>query len=171
EIIRLGLLPLSLEEEKALEKKRKRVCTSKVFGMPKNLLIEIYTGGFLYAFLILAGLLSRTSSFVNACSWNLLCFSGKISFSIYLLHPIGLTIVNNYATTIGVQGAARETEDDEKVNDILDAVMLSVVVTIAISWCFNKAIERPIMNFTNYITKTKFFEYKKNHKRSDLHIA
>ncbi|CAG8563450.1 5217_t:CDS:2 [Dentiscutata heterogama] len=109
EIIRHGLLPLSLEEEKALE----------------------------------------NVSFVNACSWNLLCFSGKISFSTYLLHPIGLTIVNNYATTIGVQGAARETEDDEKVNDILDAVMLSIVVTIVLSWCFHKAIERPIMNFIN----------------------
>ncbi|CAG8558757.1 20259_t:CDS:1, partial [Gigaspora margarita] len=201
EIIRLGLLPLSLEEEKALVKNISNespgvcnyiinnlpsrhwvirrffdwtcyfiffiiLCTmphlsSKVLGLPKNLILEIYAGGFLYAFLILVGLLSRNSSFVNAFSWNLLCFSGKISFSIYLLHPIGLTFVNNYATSIGKQGADKETEDDEKVNDMLDAVMLSFVVTIVLSWCFHKVIERPMMNFANYVTKSKFFEHKK----------
>ncbi|KAF0544244.1 acyltransferase [Gigaspora margarita] len=214
EIVRLGLFPLSLEEEKALVKKKQYIsnessgvcsyiinnlpsrhwvirhffdgicyfiffiilCTmphlsSKVLGLPKNLILELYTGGFLYAFLILAGLLSRNSSFVNACSWNLFCFSGKISFSIYLLHPVGLTIVNNYATSIGVRGAANETEDDEKVNDVLDAVMLAFVVTVVLSWCFHKVIERPIMNFTNYVTKSKFFEHKKIDKHYNLHTA
>ncbi|CAG8856799.1 25400_t:CDS:1, partial [Gigaspora margarita] len=161
EIIRLGLLPLSSEEEKVLVKNVSNespggcsyiinnlpsrhwvirrffdwacyfiffiiLCTmphlsSKVLGLPKKFNIGIYAGGFLYAFLILVGLLSRNSSFVNAFSWNLLCFSGKISFSIYLLHPIGLTFVNKYATSIGKQGADKETEDDEKVNDMLDA--------------------------------------------------
>ncbi|CAG8594711.1 15911_t:CDS:2 [Gigaspora rosea] len=114
--------------------------SSKVLGLPKNLILELYTGG-------------------------------KISFSIYLLHPIGLTIVNNYATSIGVRGAVNETEDDEKVNDVLDAVMLAFVVTVVLSWCFHKVIERPIMNFTNYVTKSKFFEHKKNDKHSNLHTA
>ncbi|CAG8765802.1 12903_t:CDS:1, partial [Ambispora leptoticha] len=171
EIIRLGLLPLSSEEEMALVKRKKHIpnessgdvysyiinnlpsrhwivrrffdwtcyfaffiilCTMphlslKVFGMPNNLTLESITGGSLYSALILAGLLSRDGSFVNAFSWNLLCFSGKISFSIYLLHPIGFTIVNEFATSIGVQGAAKEIEAEEKVNDILDAVMLTFV--------------------------------------------
>ncbi|RIB04685.1 hypothetical protein C2G38_2283386 [Gigaspora rosea] len=75
--------------------------SEKVFGMPRdtlNLNLEKSFGGSLYAILILGGLLSCDSSFVNACSCNFLRFCGRVSFSIYLLHPIPLTFVSKYLT-------------------------------------------------------------------------
>lgn len=217
EIMRIGLLPLSLEEEMALTGRTKYIinensspkqriygyiisylpsrhwfirqffdlicyvlffiilCTmphlsSKALGMPNNLTLELQAGGSLYALLILVGLLSRNSSFTKAFSWNLLCFSGKISFSMYLLHPIAFTLVNTYATSIGRKGAKKETDDVEKVNCILDAIMLTFVVAIVFAWCCHKVIERPIMKFTNYMSKTRH-EHRTNQNDSNLHTA
>ncbi|CAG8474277.1 12893_t:CDS:2 [Dentiscutata heterogama] len=69
EIIRLGLLPLSLEEEKDLETKEKQIFNeSSVFGISKIWVLECKTGGFLHGSLILAGLLSCNGSFVNIFS-------------------------------------------------------------------------------------------------------
>ncbi|CAG8711936.1 20501_t:CDS:2 [Cetraspora pellucida] len=131
----------------------------KILGMPRTkyeryeVKLENNFGGFLYAILILVGLLSRDSSFVNACSSNFLRFCGQISFSIYLLHPIALTFVNEYLTWIGISAAEKEPDKREKVNNMLDAVMISYLLTIILSWLYHILVEKPSMNLANYIAK------------------
>ncbi|CAG8780996.1 20717_t:CDS:2, partial [Dentiscutata erythropus] len=201
EIIRLGLLPLSLEEENSLADKSNdynistlirsrfvkliisklpsrhqfaryffdfgcyfllllKFCTlphisEKVFGLSRTseMVLERKLGGSLDAILIFFALLSRNGSFVNAFSCDFLRFCGKISFSIYLLHPIAMTFVNEYVTSIGYKAADKESNEDEKANVILDAVMLSFVTTFILAWFYFKCIERPSMNLANYIAK------------------
>ncbi|CAG8755640.1 6568_t:CDS:2, partial [Dentiscutata erythropus] len=208
EIIRLGLLPLSLEEENSLADKsndynistltrlgfvkfiisklpsrhqcaRKffdfgcyfllllKFCTlphvaEKVFGVPRtdDMVLERKLGGLLDGMLIFFGLLSRNGSFVTALSCNLLRFCGKVSFSIYLLHPAALTIVSEYGTSIGYKAADQESDEVEKANVMLDAVMLSFVTTIFLAWLYFKCVERPFMNLTNYIAKRWLSEAK-----------
>ncbi|CAG8531341.1 22249_t:CDS:2, partial [Racocetra persica] len=221
EIIRLGLLPLSLEEEDTLTNKSNncniptrlsfveliisklpsrhqfaryffdfgcyllvllKFCTMphltrKFFGLRRTneIIIERqYFGGLLDAILILFGLLSRKGSFVKALSCSFLRFCGQISFSIYLLHPLAMALVNEYVPSIGYKAAKKKSNRDEKADLILDAVMLSFVTTIILSWIYFKCVERPFMNLTNYIakkwlsegkfgTKTKnFIDRKKN---------
>ncbi|CAG8657758.1 4935_t:CDS:2, partial [Dentiscutata heterogama] len=201
EIIRLGLLPLSLEEENSLDDKSNdcnistlkrsrfikliinklpsrhqfarcffdfgcyfllllKLCTlphiaEKVFGLrrTRQMILERKLGGSLDAMLILFGLLSRNGSFVKALSCNFLRFCGKISFSIYLLHPIAMTFVNKYVTSIGLKAAKKEKSAEEKANVILDAVMLSFATTLILAWIYFKCVERPFMNLANYIAK------------------
>ncbi|CAG8668562.1 4771_t:CDS:2 [Cetraspora pellucida] len=202
EIIRLGLLPLSLEEENILDDKSNncntpifirssfvqliisklpsrhqfarcffdfgcyilvflKICTlphhaEVVFGEPRayDIIIERkQLGGSLDAIIILCALLSRSGSFVKALSCDFLRFCGKISFSMYLLHPIAMTWVNDYMPFIGIKAAEKESSETEKGNFILDAVMMSFVGTIALAWIYFKCVERPSMNLTNYIAK------------------
>ncbi|CAG8488281.1 14266_t:CDS:2 [Dentiscutata erythropus] len=114
----------------------------KILGMPRMphmryvLELENSFGGFLYAILIL------------------------ISFSIYLLHPIAQTFVNEYLTQIGISGAEKELDKEEKANDILDAVIMSYVLTIILSWLYYLFVEKPSMNLANYITKRWLNEVK-----------
>ncbi|CAG8830975.1 16206_t:CDS:1, partial [Cetraspora pellucida] len=201
EIIRLGLLPLSLEEEDILTDKSNscntptrlsfikliisklpsrhkfarcffdfgcyflvllKFCSlphpaAKIFGLPHNIhglfLERTKLGGLLDAMLILFGLFSHKGSFVKALSCNLLRFCGQISFSIYLLHPISLTLVNEYVPSVGYKAAKNEPNGDEKADLMLDALMISFVTTIILSWIYFKCVERPSMNLANYIAK------------------
>ncbi|CAG8564454.1 8124_t:CDS:2, partial [Gigaspora rosea] len=180
EIIRLGLLPLSSKEEKDLTSKSnnfnnfdvithtnlsfmKRII-KKLPSMPRirfELMLENNKfGGFLYAILILVGLLSRDGSFINACSCNFLRFCGRISFSIYLLHPIALSFVYENLTWMGLNDAEDEFDKREKANNMLDAVILSYFLTIILAWSYYTIIEKPFMNLTNYIAKRWLNEVK-----------
>ncbi|CAG8738880.1 11124_t:CDS:1, partial [Racocetra fulgida] len=78
-------------------------------------------GGSLDAILILFDLLSRNGSFVKALSCNSLRFCGQISFSMYLLHPIAMTWVNEYVPSVGYKAADKESNETDKANLILDA--------------------------------------------------
>ncbi|CAG8507679.1 9728_t:CDS:1, partial [Cetraspora pellucida] len=203
EIIRLGLLPLSLEEEEenSLADKSNncntpilirpsfvqliiklpsryqfarcffdfgcyilvflKICTlphhaEVVFGEPRTydiILERKQLGGSLDATIILFALFSRNGSFVKALSCDFLRFCGKISFSMYLLHPIAMEWVNEYMPYIGIKAAEKESSAIEKGNFILDAVMMSYVATIALAWIYFKCVERPSMNLANYIAK------------------
>ncbi|CAG8563981.1 12281_t:CDS:2, partial [Cetraspora pellucida] len=203
EIIRLGLLPLSLEEEENILADKSNNCNTPVlirssfvqliigklpsrhqfarcffdFGCYILVLLKICTlphhaevvfgepraydiiierkqlGGSLDAIIILCALLSRSGSFVKALSCDFLRFCGKISFSMYLLHPIAMTWVNDYMPFIGIKAAEKESSETEKGNFILDAVMMSFVGTIALAWIYFKCVERPSINLANYIAK------------------
>ncbi|CAG8680164.1 8883_t:CDS:2, partial [Racocetra fulgida] len=169
EIIRLGLLPLSLEEEKniladnlnniptlirpsfvqliigKLPSRHQfarwffdlgcyflvfiKLCTLPhpaeiVFGLPRSydmFLERKKLGGLLDAIMILFGLLSRNGSFAKALSCNFLRLCGQISFSIYLLHPLGMKLVNECVPSIGYHAANQESDAIDKGNVILDA--------------------------------------------------
>ncbi|CAG8843647.1 2449_t:CDS:1, partial [Racocetra persica] len=56
-----------------------------------------------------------------ALSCNFLRFCGQISFSIYLLHLIAITWVNEYVSSIGPKAAKKESSKFEKANVMLDA--------------------------------------------------
>ncbi|CAJ0764869.1 6908_t:CDS:2 [Entrophospora sp. SA101] len=134
--------------------------SSKVLGYSNDLRLEINAGGLLYAALILLGLLSRNESFVKLLSWNYFCFCGKISFSIYLLHPIAFNLVNNYIneylTFIGNVETLKDVDQSdpiEKNNDMFDSVMLTFLVTIILAWFYHKFIELPFMNLANAIAR------------------
>ncbi|CAJ0856094.1 11826_t:CDS:2 [Entrophospora sp. SA101] len=134
--------------------------SSKVLGYSYNLQLEINAGGLLYAALILLGLLSRNESFVKLLSWNYFCFCGKISFSIYLLHPIAFNLVNNYIsnylTFIGNVETLKDVDQSdevEKYNDMFDSVMLSFLVTTVLAWFYHKFVELPFMNLANSIAR------------------
>ncbi|CAH1768213.1 1342_t:CDS:2 [Entrophospora sp. SA101] len=134
--------------------------SSKVLGYLYNLQLELNAGGLLYSTLILLGLLSRNESFVNLLSLNYFRFCGKISFSIYLLHPIAFNLVNNYIsnylTFIGNVETLKDVDQSdefEKNNDIFDSVMLSFLVTIVLSWFYYHLVELQSMNLANYIAK------------------
>ncbi|CAH1764924.1 15786_t:CDS:2, partial [Entrophospora sp. SA101] len=137
--------------------------SSKILGYEydlKVLRLETNAGGLLYTALILLGLLSRNESFVELLSWNYFCFCGKISFSIYLLHPIAFNLVNNYfneyLTFIGNVETLKDVDQSdqiEKNNDMFDSVMLSYLVTIILSWFYHKLVESPFMNLANAIAR------------------
>nr|CAG8505119.1 4613_t:CDS:2 [Entrophospora candida] len=134
--------------------------SSKVLGYLYDLHLELNAGGLLYSTLILLGLLSRNESFVNLLSLNYFRFCGKVSFSIYLLHPIAFNLVNNYIsnylTFIGnveTLKDADQSDEFEKNNDIFDSVMLSFLVTIVLSWFYYHLVELQSMNLANYIAK------------------
>ncbi|CAG8822546.1 15108_t:CDS:1, partial [Racocetra persica] len=95
-----------------------------------------------------------------ALSCNFLRFCGQISFSIYLLHPIAIRWVNVYVPSIGYEAAKKESDENEKANLMLDAVMLSYVTTIIVSWIYFKCVERPSMNLANDIAKRWLSERK-----------
>ncbi|CAG8469141.1 6960_t:CDS:2 [Gigaspora margarita] len=137
--------------------------SEKILGMPRigfELVLENRVGGFLYAILILAGLLSRDGSFINACSCNFLRFCGRISFSIYLLHPIALTFVNEHLTWMGLNNAEDEFDKREKANNMFDAVIMSYFLTIILAWLYYNIVEKPSMNLANYIAKRWLNEVK-----------
>ncbi|CAG8778882.1 2136_t:CDS:2, partial [Racocetra persica] len=171
EIIRLGLLPLRLEEEKNILAENLnnfniptlikpsfvqliisklpsrhqfarwffdlgcyffafiKLCTLPhpaeiVFGLPRSydmFLERKKLGGLLDAILILFGLLSRNGSFAKALSCDFLRLCGQISFSIYLLHPLGMKLVNECVPSIGYHAANQESDAIDKGNAILDA--------------------------------------------------
>nr|CAG8436155.1 10612_t:CDS:2 [Entrophospora candida] len=134
--------------------------SSKVLGYLYDLHLELNAGGLLYSTLILLGLLSRNESFVNLLSLNYFRFCGKVSFSIYLLHPIAFNLVNNYIsnylTFIGNVETLKDVDQSdefEKNNDIFDSVMLSFLVTIVLSWFYYHLVELQSMNLANYIAK------------------
>ncbi|CAJ0750618.1 14650_t:CDS:1, partial [Entrophospora sp. SA101] len=137
--------------------------SSKILGYEydlKVLRLETNAGGLLYTALILLGLLSRNESFVELLSWNYFCFCGKISFSIYLLHPIAFNLVTNYfneyLTFIGNVETLKDVDQSdqiEKNNDMFDSVMLSYLVTIILSWFYHKLVESPFMNLANSIAR------------------
>ncbi|CAG8840878.1 22750_t:CDS:2, partial [Racocetra persica] len=136
EIIRLRLLPLSLEEEKNILADDSNNCniptfirpsfvqliisklpTEIIFGLPRSrdmILERKKLGGLLDAIIILFGLLSRNGSFVKALSCRFLRFCGKISFSMYLLHPIAMSFVNVYVPSVGFKAAVKEINAMDK---------------------------------------------------------
>ncbi|CAG8468430.1 10565_t:CDS:2 [Scutellospora calospora] len=217
EIIRLGLLPLSLEEERTqlnnsnnynisrfIKSSFAKFIVSKlpsrhqfarcffdcgcyfvfllkyctlphpadiVFGLPRSnyemILERNVFGGSLDAILILFCLLSRNGTFVNTASWNFFRFCGKISFSLYLLHPISMTFVNEYIPSIGVNERGNESDEEYKASLIFDAIIMSYVLTIILSWLYYKFVERPSLNLANYIVK-RWLDETKPEIKSDV---
>ncbi|CAG8754048.1 6194_t:CDS:2, partial [Racocetra persica] len=119
-IIRLGLLPLSLEDEKNILADN----LNNFFGLPRSydvILERKKLCGLLDAIMILFGLLSCNDFFVKDLSCKFLRFCGQISFSMYLLHPIAMSWVNIYVPSIEFQVAIKEINELDKGNMMLDA--------------------------------------------------
>ncbi|RUS24174.1 hypothetical protein BC938DRAFT_473999 [Jimgerdemannia flammicorona] len=114
--------------------------------------LEWLAGGGLYASLILTGLFSRDGSFVNAVTWSLLRFSGKVSFGIYLLHPIAFMYVNTIPS-VGPLAADLLQSPADKANVQFDAVCLSFAASLALGWVFHYLVEKPSMKVAEAVAK------------------
>lgn len=142
------------------------------FDFDEGMDYEVSWGGLLYAGLIFFSLLARpSSSFQQLASWSLLQFFGKISFDVYLFHPIIIYWVNNlsyWRDSIGPIGASRvEIEvreeryfgfdkDHDPANAKLDATLLSFLGCLVFGYLAHLVIEKPFMNLTKRICKKYF---------------
>ena len=102
--------------------------------------ISLFVGG-----AILFGLLSREDSyFKTAFSWSFLRKAGQVSFSTYLLHPLGF-----YASS-RILGALTQAPD---ANDQLDQIMFGWLLTAALAFLSWRWVEKPGMELGTRINR------------------
>lgn len=126
----------------------------------EDMAFERSMGGFPYAALIIFGLLSRNGTFCTIFSWSLLRFCGKISFSLYLLHPLAFHIVNDgpLREILGpiAAGGRDNGKPTEQKNDMLDSLLVTFLVSIGLAWVSFTLIEAHSVKVANWICRRWF---------------
>jgi peptidoglycan/LPS O-acetylase OafA/YrhL len=116
--------------------------------------------GLYHGCMILLGLLSE-KSFSRLFQWNLLSFAGKISFSLYLLHPFSHQLI--FETIFGPKAEHynRITGDNPDSN-FFDLFIMSMGISWLIGTISYKLIEEPAATLGKWIIDTRIAKYTEN---------
>lgn len=118
---------------------------------PLNHYSSICHDGILISVMILLSLWSQEGVFVNVMATSFLGFFGKISFSLYILHPIVLNAMFNIWKI--PHKLQQITADKQLHQPGFDCMILSLILTVLVSQLSYTLIERPTITLTRKVWK------------------
>jgi peptidoglycan/LPS O-acetylase OafA/YrhL len=124
--------------------------------LPRPIDSELSTGVW-YGILILLAIFSD-KSFARLFDWNLARYAGKISFSLYLLHPFSHQLI--FSTLFGPNGSeyVYVTRDNPDSN-FFDLFLMSMSISWLIASISYHLVEQPSQRLCKWIIKNHIVSY------------